>query len=102
MSRVSCETACIYSLAGWHLMKTNTHVHLFSADHAPSAQVYYLLRGALHGAARGMLPTVLGREVTTDDLRQLDRSLDRFEWPWPMLFNAAVGASSLAGRHWSH
>jgi predicted TIM-barrel fold metal-dependent hydrolase len=78
-------------------MKTNSHVHLFSADHAPSAQVYYLLRGALHGAARQLLPSIIGREVTTDDLKQLDRSLDRFEWPWPILFNAAVGASSLAG-----
>ncbi|MGC4064682.1 MAG: amidohydrolase family protein [Polyangiaceae bacterium] len=78
-------------------MLTNNHVHLFSADHAPSAQVYYLLRGALHGAARALLPTLLGRAVSTDDLRRLDRSLDRFEWPWPTLFGLAIGASQVGG-----
>ncbi|MBW2455172.1 MAG: hypothetical protein JRI68_11710, partial [Deltaproteobacteria bacterium] len=78
-------------------MHTNIHVHLFSADHTPPAQLYYLIRGALHGAGRGMLPTLLNRPITTDDLVQLDRSMDRFEWPWPVLFAVAIAASDLYG-----
>lgn len=76
-------------------MHTNIHIHLFSADHTPSAQLYYLFRGALHGAARGLLPALLNRPITTDDLRQLDRSMDRFDWPWPILFDLVLGASPL-------
>ncbi len=76
-------------------MHTNIHIHLFSADHTPPAQLYYLIRGALHGAGQGLLPTLLGRPITSDDLVQLDRSMDRFEWPWPVLFAVAIAASGL-------
>ncbi len=73
-------------------MHTNIHVHLFSADHTPPAQLYYMLRGALHSAARGLLPKLLGRPITSDDLRRFDRSMDRFDWPWPVLFQLASAA----------
>jgi predicted TIM-barrel fold metal-dependent hydrolase len=78
-------------------MYTNAHIHLFSTDHTPSIQLYHLMRGTLHGAARRLLPTVLGHPMTVADLKNLDRSMDRFEWPWPILFQVASGASSTIG-----
>lgn len=71
-------------------MRTNIHVHLFSADHVPAAQLYYLIRGALHAAVRANLQPIAGIPVTTEDLKQLDLSLDRYRWPWPDFTWAAL------------
>jgi predicted TIM-barrel fold metal-dependent hydrolase len=80
-------------------MQTNIHLHLFSADHVPSAQLYFLLRGALHGAARRYLKYVRDSTgpITAEELQKFDRSLDRFDWPWPRVFSLAIEASRLAG-----
>lgn len=56
-----------------------------------------MIRGALHNPARHYLPTILRREVTLDDLAKLDRSLDAFDEPWPLLFSIAELASKIAG-----
>jgi hypothetical protein len=67
-------------------MRTNVHVHLFSADHTPQRQLYFLLRGAIHTAARAAFATYLGRAVSAQELQSLDQSLDRYAAPWPQLF----------------
>lgn len=67
-------------------MRTNVHVHLFSADHTPQRQLYFLLRGAIHSAARSAFATYLGRGVSAQELQSLDLSLDRYATPWPQLF----------------
>jgi predicted TIM-barrel fold metal-dependent hydrolase len=72
-------------------MRTNVHVHFFSADHTPPQQLYYLLRGALHSTARHELESILGRAVTAADLRDLDTSLDRYAFPWPQAVPAIIG-----------
>lgn len=70
------------------MARTNVHIHLFSADHVPDVQLYYLIRGAIHSAAREHLETITGIPTTEENLEKLDSSLDRFEWPWPPLFTA--------------
>lgn len=72
-------------------MRTNVHVHLFSADHTPPQQLYYLLRGALHSTARAKLESILGKPVTAQDLKDLDVSLDRYAFPWPQAVPLIIG-----------
>jgi hypothetical protein len=74
------------SVASSRPMRTNVHVHLFSADHTPQRQLYFLLRGAIHTAARAAFANFLGRSVSAQELQSLDLSLDRYAAPWPQLF----------------
>ncbi|MBW2735230.1 MAG: hypothetical protein JRH20_22840 [Deltaproteobacteria bacterium] len=71
-------------------MHTNIHVHLFSADHTPPPQLYYLLRGALHGPARDVLGLLGQHPATVAQLMALDRSLNAFHFPWPQAFELAI------------
>lgn len=75
-------------------MFTNVHVHLFSADHTPPMQLYFLMRGAIHGGARGVFEGHYNR-LTIDDLKELDESLDHFGGAWPLLFELAARISKL-------
>lgn len=72
-------------------LKTNVHVHFFTADHSPPIQVYYLLHQTIRDAIEDFVPG--HQDVNGPDFIA---RLDAFEAPFRAGLQAAILASSVA------